>query len=113
MALVFSYGSLQEEAVQLETFGRRLTGFPDALVGYETELVPVTRKDDPHYGRKTHHLNLKANGRAQSRVAGTALDVSDAELALTNRFEERSGYARIAARTAGGRDVWLYVAVPA
>jgi len=31
--LLFSYGTLQEERVQLSTFGRRLSGEPDALPG--------------------------------------------------------------------------------
>jgi len=35
MALLFSYGTLQQEAVQMSTFGRLLDGQPDELVGFE------------------------------------------------------------------------------
>ncbi len=31
---LFSYGTLQSESVQLETFGRKLEGEPDTLPGY-------------------------------------------------------------------------------
>ena len=39
MPLLFSYGTLQREDVQLTTFGRRLSGTRDELVGYESSLV--------------------------------------------------------------------------
>ena len=32
--LLFSYGTLQLESVQLSSFGRRLEGEPDAMTGY-------------------------------------------------------------------------------
>ena len=39
--LLFSYGTLQLEAVQMATFGRKLTGTRDVLPGFEaTLLVP-------------------------------------------------------------------------
>ena len=41
MPLVFSYGTLQEERVQLSTFGRLLQGYSDALIGFE--LMPQSR----------------------------------------------------------------------
>jgi len=44
MELLFSYGTLQLEAVQMSTFGRRLVGTPDALAGFT--VVPFTI-DDP------------------------------------------------------------------
>lgn len=32
---LFSYGTLQQENVQIATFGRLLNGAPDALVGFK------------------------------------------------------------------------------
>lgn len=37
MPWLFSYGTLQQEAVQLSTVGRRLAGQADELVGFEHE----------------------------------------------------------------------------
>ncbi len=44
MPLLFSYGTLQQDDVQLATFGRLLSGTADALVGYEQSMVAI---DDP------------------------------------------------------------------
>lgn len=35
MELLFSYGTLQQKAVQLATFGRELSGTKEVLVGYQ------------------------------------------------------------------------------
>src|SRR5689334_5312839 len=37
--LLFAYGTLQQEAVQLATFGRRLEGVEDALPGYRLRIT--------------------------------------------------------------------------
>jgi len=39
---LFSYGTLQYESVQLSTFGRKLTGIKDTLIGYRLEMVEIT-----------------------------------------------------------------------
>ncbi|CAN5815417.1 hypothetical protein BH18ACI5_BH18ACI5_11250 [soil metagenome] len=46
MPLLFSYGTLQQDSVQLSTFGRRLQGAPDELIGFELSLFNV---DDPQF----------------------------------------------------------------
>lgn len=40
-AQFFSYGTLQQERVQLASFGRILQGVPDAIVGFRKELVEI------------------------------------------------------------------------
>ena len=42
MPLLFSYGTLQHEDVQLSTFGRKLDGEKDLLLGYEPSLVKIS-----------------------------------------------------------------------
>jgi hypothetical protein len=39
---LFSYSTLQQEAVQLATFGRKLQGSPDALSGFTLTMVEIT-----------------------------------------------------------------------
>ena len=41
MPRLFSYGSLQQEEVQLATFGRKLDGEKDLMIGYEPSLVKI------------------------------------------------------------------------
>jgi hypothetical protein len=107
MPLLFSYGTLQLDAVQMSTFGRLLQGQRDELVGFEQSLVKI---DDPQFvatSGKTHHFIVRFNGRNDSRVPGTVFEVSDDELASADRYEP-AGYKRIAALLASGREAWVY-----
>jgi gamma-glutamylcyclotransferase (GGCT)/AIG2-like uncharacterized protein YtfP len=109
MPLIFAYGTLQDESVQLATFGRRLDGLRDALVGFEASLVPI---DDPQVAAasgRTHHANVTVNGRSGSRVSGTVFEVTDAELARADQYEQAAAYTRIAATLASGKQAWVYV----
>ena len=42
--LLFSYGTLQLEAVQIATFGRRLAGTSDVMEGFELVALKI---EDP------------------------------------------------------------------
>ena len=109
MPLLFSYGTLQQEAVQLSTFGRRLEGQPDELVGFEQSLLTIA---DPAFvaaSGKSQHAIVKYNGRSESRVRGTAFEVTDAELASADRYEP-AGYTRITTTLASGQEAWVYAA---
>lgn len=109
MALLFSYGTLQQKDVQLATFGRTLTGKPDALPGWEPSLVPI---EDPQVvarlGR-THHANAVFTGNADSRLPGMVFDVQDDELRQVDAYEAPFSYTRVEARLASGPDAWVYV----
>jgi len=107
MALLFSYGTLQQEAGQLSTFGRLLEGQPDELVGFEQSLLRI---EDPQFvatSGKTDHAIVKFNGRSDSRVKGTVFEVSDRELAEADQYEP-AGYKRIFAMLASGKQAWVY-----
>ena len=54
---LFSYGTLQQEDVQLATFGRRLEGRVDALPGYATSLLEIRDAEVVKTSGKTHHLH--------------------------------------------------------
>jgi gamma-glutamylcyclotransferase (GGCT)/AIG2-like uncharacterized protein YtfP len=109
MLLLFSYGTLQQEDVQLATFGRLLQGQRDELLGFEQSLVRI---EDPRVvatSGKTHHANVTFNGSNDSRVTGTVFEISDAELAAADQYEQRAGYKRVAAMFASGKQAWVYV----
>jgi hypothetical protein len=87
MPLLFSYGTLQQSAVQLSTFGRLLEGQPDELVGFEQSLLKI---EDPEFvaaSGKSHHAIVKFNGNRDSRVSGMVFELSDAELASADHYE--------------------------
>ena len=109
MPLVFSYGTLQEERVQLSTFGRLLNGQRDELPGFEQSLVRI---EDPHVvatSGRTHNANVTFNGRSDSRVRGTVFEITDAELAAADQYEQVAAYKRIAVALASGKQAWVYV----
>ena len=109
MPLLFSYGTLQQEDVQLSTFGRRLTGQRDELLQYEPSSVRI---DDPHVAAtigKTHHANVTFTGNADRRVPGMVFEITDAELASVDQYEAAFLYTRVAAMLASGRQAWVYV----
>ena len=95
MPLVFSYGTLQDEAVQRATFGRRLEGQADELAGYEV--------------RQEKYRNLRHNGRSDSRIEGTVYEVTEAELSAADAYEAADGYGRISVVLASGRQAWVYL----
>jgi gamma-glutamylcyclotransferase (GGCT)/AIG2-like uncharacterized protein YtfP len=109
MPLLFSYGTLQQDNVQLATFGRLLRGERDELVGFEQTLVKIEDASVVSTSGKTHHPNVTFNGRNESRIAGTAFEITDAELAAADHYETLGGYTRIAVGLASGRPAWLYV----
>lgn len=99
MPLLFSYGTLQREDVQVATLGRTLSGWADELLGFER--VPAASSG-------TGHANV-VHGSRESRVAGTVFEVSDAELEASDEYERRDNYTRIEAALASGRTTWVYV----
>jgi hypothetical protein len=109
MPLLFSYGTLQQEAVQLSTFGRRLQGQPDELVGFERSTQTI---HDPQFvaasGQRDHAI-VTFNGRPDSRVRGMAFEITDAELEAADRYEP-AGYTRISTTLASGRYAWVFAA---
>jgi predicted ester cyclase len=108
MPLLFSYGTLQEEDVQLSTFGRRLHGQRDELPGFEPSLVRIEDPQEAAETGRTHHANVTRNGRQDSRVGGTVFEITDAELAAADAYEQPAAYTRVTARLASGKEAWVY-----
>ena len=109
MPFLFSYGTLQQESVQLSTFGRRLNGHRDDLIKFEQSSVRI---EDPQVAAtlaKTHHANVTFNGNENSRVPGMVFEITDAELASVDEYEVAFFYKRVAAMLASGKQAWVYV----
>lgn len=109
MPLLFSYGTLQQEEVQLATFGRKLAGEKDLLVGYEPSLVKIPDPAMAERLKKTHHDNVTNTGDDWSSVQGTAFEVTDEELAMADTFEAQFNYVRLNVGLASGKSAWVYV----
>ena len=109
MPLLFSYGTLQQEGVQLSTFGRLLQGQKDELPRFERSFVRIEEPQRVAASGRTHHANVTFNGRNDSRVSGTVFEITDAELSAADRYEQLAAYKRIVAKLASGTQAWVYV----
>ncbi len=109
MPLLFSYGTLQHDHVQLSTFGRLLQGQQDELPGFEPSLVRIKDPKVVATIGKTHHANATFNGRNDSRVSGTVFEITDAELAAADKYEQLAAYNRVGVLLASGKQAWVYL----
>lgn len=106
--LLFSYGTLQLESVQLANFGRPLAGTSDALPGYEEGALKI---DDPEVAAslgKTHYAIARFTGRASDVVTGTVFAISLDELERADKYEIPE-YKRVAVVLQSGAHAWAYV----
>ena len=108
MPLLFSYGTLQNEAVQRSTFGRPLAGSPDELPGFERATVTITDAAFIAASGTAEHASVTYTGLDTSRVSGMAFVLSDDELAQADEYEPE-GYDRVQAGLASGRVAWVYL----
>lgn len=110
--LLFSYGTLQQPEVQLATFGRRLDGHTDAVVGHDLDWVTIR---DPHViatSGSDRHPVLVTSDRPGAAVEGTVFPITAAELAAADDYEV-DDYVRILVPLRSGSRAWVYALAPA
>ena len=103
---LFSYGTLQDKAVQMANFGRLLTGHADSLPGYTLHPISI---DDPSVvalSGKSQHMIAKRSERDE--VAGVVFEITAAELAAADRYEVAQ-YSRVEVTLKSGVKAWVYV----
>lgn len=108
---LFSYGTLQDEAVQQRLFGRRLSGTPDALPGFRMDWLEQRDPDAVATSGVVRHPVVHETGNAQDRIPGLLLHLSEAELARADEYEA-DDYRRVRVTLASGAQAWLYAAAP-
>lgn len=105
---LFSYGTLQQEEVQHATFGRKLVGVPDHLIGYKLSMVKITDLQVLATSGKEFHPILAHTGKEEDRVAGIIFEITSEELLQADRYEV-ADYKRVEARFLSGATAWVYV----
>jgi gamma-glutamylcyclotransferase (GGCT)/AIG2-like uncharacterized protein YtfP len=109
VALLFSYGTLQQKNVQLANFGRELCGVKDSLPQYVVGEITITDERVIAESGKSIHLILKYTGDIKDQVSGTVFDISDQELLKADAYEV-DDYQRKSAIMASGAHCWIYAA---
>lgn len=107
--LMFSYGTLQLEKVQLETYGRKLAGTKEALIGYKLSELEI---DDQEVVSKSslrfHPIAFKTNNKDDS-IEGHIYEMTQREVEETDKYEVKD-YARVLEKFQSGKKAWVYVA---
>ncbi len=107
MERLFSYGTLQLESVQIETFGRKLLGEKEVLYGYVLSEVKITDEAVIKTSGMDVHPILKYTGVVSDTVDGTVFELSEKELAQADAYEVEE-YTRVEGRFVSGKGAWIY-----
>jgi hypothetical protein len=105
---LFSYGTLQLEAVQLATFGRHLAGTRDTLRGFELVGLKIDDQTVVAISGKTHHTMAKFTGRVSDVVSGTVFAVTPEEIQSADTYEV-AAVRRVPVVLQSGTRAWAYV----
>ncbi len=106
--LLFSYGTLQDKAVQLAKFGRELTGQEDRMLGYRQDWVEITDPAVVATSGKSRYPIVFPSDTPDDSVSGRVFQISTEELAAADDYEV-SDYTRVAVTLASGLTAWAYV----
>jgi len=106
--LLFSYGTLQDQAVQRSTFGRELKGRLDRLPGYKQNLLEIADPAVLAMSGKTHHPIVQESGDLSDEIAGTVFEITAQELAAADEYEV-ADYKRVSVTLRSGINAWVYV----
>ena len=60
-------------------------------------------------GRNLTPASVTSTGGSDTRVSGTVFEVTDAELAAADQYEQLAAYKRVAIVLASGKQAWVYV----
>lgn len=106
---LFSYGTLQEDRVQLKLFGRLLKGAKDTLKGYRVSPIEITDEAFLSKGeQKDQRIAILSNDKNDT-IEGTVLEVTGAELILADSYEPND-YERVKVEFESGKKGWIYAA---
>lgn len=106
--LLFSYGTLQLEKVQLESFGRLLKGTKEVLIGFKIEQLKITDKQVLlKSGKQFHPVAIPTNNK-NDIINGTLYKISSQELKQADNYEV-DDYKKIEATFKSGNKGWVYI----
>lgn len=106
--LLFSYGTLQFEKVQLESFGRILKGSKDSLPGYKLENLKITDNDVLSKSAQQYHPIAIPTKNKEDIVSGVLFEITEEELRQADLYE-LSDYKRIKVTFTSNQEGWVYV----
>jgi hypothetical protein len=92
----------------LELFGRRLSGTPDALPGFELGALKIDDETVVAISGQTHHTMATFTGRASDVISGTVFTLTPDEIQNADKYEV-TAVKRVAVVLQSGVRAWAYV----
>lgn len=108
--LLFSYGTLQYEKVQLQLFGRLLHGTKDMLEGFRLSSIEIKDETFLSKGEEKQQQTLIATNDQADRTEGMVFEISAEELLRADQYEPVN-YRRIQVLLLSDKKAWVYMAV--
>lgn len=108
MQKLFSYGTLQLEKVQLDTFGRKLTGVDDVLSRYKLDQIKIKDQEVLASSGVEYHPILKFTGNEKDLIEGVIFEITTEELEQADEYEAED-YKRVLETFKSGQQAWVYV----
>nr|WP_299888867.1 gamma-glutamylcyclotransferase family protein [uncultured Lacinutrix sp.] len=106
--LLFSYGTLQLDNVQIETYGRKLYGKKDILMGYRLDNMQI--KDESilkKSNQEFHPIAIKSD-ISEEKIEGKIFEINTEELLNTDLYEV-DDYKRVLETFKSGLKAWVYI----
>ena len=106
---LFSYGTLQKDKVQIELFGRLLSGTNDILKGYKLSSIEIKDESFLSKGEQKYQLTAILSKDNTDIIDGTVFEISEEELLLADKYEP-DNYKRVKVALQSGKEAWIYAA---
>jgi gamma-glutamylcyclotransferase (GGCT)/AIG2-like uncharacterized protein YtfP len=104
MQKLFAYGTLRDQDVQENLFGRILHGTPETLVGYELNEIQI----EEEFGIEHYPIIMETNN-SNDTISGVLYEVSMRELHQADLYEGLH-YRRVEVHLQSNQKAWAYSA---
>ena len=105
MEKLFAYGSLQNEDIQKDLFGRILEGTAETLIGYVVKEIQI----EEEFGM-VHYPIITETHNPEDTINGMVYTVSTKELHQSDLYEGLH-YKRVEVHLQSNQKAWAYSAV--
>ena len=100
---IFAYGTLNDPAIQLKLYHRKLNGRPDQLNQYHLSTITQTVNNLLH----TYPIAI-FSGNPSDVIPGMVYNITPQELEVTDIYEGAE-YRRVPVLLQSGASAWIYV----
>lgn len=104
MQKLFAYGTLRDQDVQENLFGRILQGTPETLIGYELNEIQI----EEEFGLEHYPIIMETND-SNDTISGVLYEVTMRELQQADLYEGLH-YKRVEVLLQSNQKAWAYSA---